>query len=37
VQPGLISALFGLSPLVTGVLATLWLRERALTPLRLAA
>jgi len=36
VHSGLISVLFGLSPLVTGVLAALWLGERALTPLRLA-
>ena len=36
VHSGLISVLFGLSPLVTSVLAALWLGERALTPLRLA-
>jgi drug/metabolite transporter (DMT)-like permease len=36
VHSGLISVLFGLSPLATGVLATFWLGERALTPLRLA-
>ena len=36
VHSGLISVLFGLSPLVTGVLAARWLGERALTPLRLA-
>ncbi len=36
VHSGLISVLFGLSPLATGVLAALWLGERALTPLRLA-
>ncbi len=35
VHSGLISVLFGLSPLMTGVLAALWLGERALTPLRL--
>lgn len=36
VQSGLISVLFGLSPLITGILAAAWLGERALTPLRLA-
>lgn len=35
VHSGLVSVLFGLSPLATGVLAALWLGERALTPLRL--
>lgn len=32
VHSGLISVLFGLSPLMAGVLAVLWLGERALTP-----
>ncbi|WP_079435228.1 DMT family transporter [Zoogloea sp. LCSB751] len=36
VHSGLISVLFGLSPLVTSVLAALWLGERALTPRRVA-
>lgn len=36
IHSGLISVLFGLSPLMTGVLAAFWLGERALTPLRLA-
>lgn len=35
IASGLISVLFGLSPVVTGVMATLWLGERALTPVRL--
>jgi drug/metabolite transporter (DMT)-like permease len=34
VPSGLVSVIFGLSPLVTGVFAALWLAERALTPLR---
>jgi drug/metabolite transporter (DMT)-like permease len=36
VHSGLISVLFGLTPLMTSVLAAIWLREKALTPLRLA-
>jgi drug/metabolite transporter (DMT)-like permease len=36
IPSGLISVIFGLSPLATGVFATLWLQERALTPLRVA-
>jgi drug/metabolite transporter (DMT)-like permease len=36
IPSGLISVIFGLSPLVTGVFAALWLSERTLTPLRLA-
>ena len=36
VHSGLVSVLFGLSPLMAGVLAALWLGERALTPLKLA-
>ncbi|QKT02679.1 DMT family transporter [Ectothiorhodospiraceae bacterium 2226] len=35
IPSGLISVLFGLAPLVTGVLAVLWLNERALTPPKL--
>jgi drug/metabolite transporter (DMT)-like permease len=36
VPSGLISVIYGLSPLMTGLFATLWLNERALTPLRVA-
>lgn len=36
IPSGLISVLFGLTPIVTGVMAALWLQERGLTPLRLA-
>ncbi|MFN3544656.1 MAG: DMT family transporter [Thiobacillus sp.] len=36
VPSGLISVIFGLSPLATGVFAALWLSERSLTPRRLA-
>ena len=36
IPSGLISVIFGLSPLATSVFATLWLREHALTRLRLA-
>ncbi|HEX7971157.1 MAG TPA: EamA family transporter [Thiobacillus sp.] len=36
IPSGLISVIFGLSPLVTGVFAALWLGERTLTPIRLA-
>jgi drug/metabolite transporter (DMT)-like permease len=36
VPSGLISVLFGLSPLMTGVMATLWLKEDNLGPRRLA-
>ena len=36
VPSGLISVIYGLSPLMTGVFAALWLSERTLTPLRLA-
>ncbi|MDP2031075.1 MAG: DMT family transporter [Thiobacillus sp.] len=35
IPSGLISVIFGLSPLVTGVFAALWLSERTLTPMRL--
>jgi drug/metabolite transporter (DMT)-like permease len=36
IPSGLISVIFGLSPLATGVFAALWLHERALTPQRVA-
>lgn len=36
VPSGLISALFGLTPIVTGLLAAFWLKERALTPAKVA-
>lgn len=36
IPSGLISVIFGLSPLLTGVFAALWLSERTLTPMRLA-
>ncbi len=32
IHSGLVSVLFGLSPLVTGLLAPLWLKEESLTP-----
>jgi len=35
IPSGLISVIFGLSPLATGVFATLWLRTHELTPLRI--
>lgn len=35
IPSGLISVLYGLTPLVTGVLAALWLGERSLSPQRL--
>jgi drug/metabolite transporter (DMT)-like permease len=35
VPSGLVSVLFGLSPVVTALMAALWLGERALTPFRL--
>lgn len=35
IPSGLISVIFGLSPLVTGVFAALWLSKRTLTPIRL--
>lgn len=35
IPSGLISVIFGLSPLVTGAFAALWLSERTLTPQRL--
>ncbi|MCC6209109.1 MAG: DMT family transporter [Gammaproteobacteria bacterium] len=36
VPSGLISALFGLTPIITGFLAAVWLKERALTPAKIA-
>ena len=36
IPSGLISVIFGLSPLVTGVFAALWLAERTLTRVRIA-
>jgi drug/metabolite transporter (DMT)-like permease len=36
IPSGLISVIFGLSPLVTGVFAALWLNAHTLTPLRIA-
>jgi drug/metabolite transporter (DMT)-like permease len=36
IPSGLISVIFGLSPLATGVFAALWLSERTLTPQRFA-
>lgn len=36
IHSGLVSVMFGLSPLVTGVMAALWLDEPALRPSRLA-
>jgi drug/metabolite transporter (DMT)-like permease len=36
IPSGLISVIFGLSPLVTGMFAALWLSERTLTPMRIA-
>lgn len=35
IPSGLISVLFGLAPLITGVLAVFWLEENALTPAKL--
>lgn len=37
IPSGWISVVFGLSPLATGVMAAIWLGERALTPVRVAA
>lgn len=36
VHSGLVAVLFGLSPLITGILAGLWLNERSLSRLRIA-
>ena len=35
IPSGLVSVIFGLTPLITGVMATLWLKEQALTPSKL--
>lgn len=35
IPSGLISVIFGLTPIVTGLMAALWLQERALTPNKL--
>ena len=35
IHSGLVSVLYGLSPLITGLLAMVWLHEEALTPARL--
>jgi drug/metabolite transporter (DMT)-like permease len=37
IPSGLISVLFGLTPVVTALMAAVWLGERSLTPIRLAA
>jgi len=36
IPSGLISVLFGLNPVVTGLMAAIWLGERVLTPFRIA-
>jgi drug/metabolite transporter (DMT)-like permease len=36
IHSGLVSVLFGLSPLVTGLMALVWLKEEALTPAKIA-
>ncbi len=36
IHSGLVSVLFGLSPLMTGLMALLWLKEEAFTPAKLA-
>jgi len=35
IPSGLISVIFGLTPIVTGVLAAVWLKEKSLTPVKL--
>ncbi|MGD8590379.1 MAG: DMT family transporter [Chromatiales bacterium] len=37
IPSGWVAVVFGLAPIVTGVMARLWLTERGLTPVRLAA
>ena len=37
IPSGWIAVVFGLSPIITGLMARLWLNERGLTPLRLLA
>lgn len=36
IPSGMISVIFGLSPLATGLIAVVWMGERSLTPLRMA-
>jgi len=36
ISSGLISVIFGLTPIVTGLLAAVWLKEKSLTPLKIA-
>jgi drug/metabolite transporter (DMT)-like permease len=36
IPSGLVSVLFGLSPLITGLMALIWLEEEALTPIKIA-
>lgn len=36
ISSGFISVIFGLNPIVTGILAALWLNERSLTPVKIA-
>lgn len=36
IPSGLVSVLFGLAPVVTGIMAALWLNERSLTPTKIA-
>ncbi len=36
ISSGLISVIFGLTPIVTGLLAAVWLKEKSLTPVKLA-
>jgi len=36
IPSGLVSVLFGLSPLITGLMALFWLEEKALTPVKVA-
>ncbi|MFV1983929.1 MAG: DMT family transporter, partial [Thiohalomonadales bacterium] len=35
IPSGLISVIFGLTPIVTGILAAVWLKEKSLTPVKL--
>ncbi len=35
ISSGLISVLFGLTPVITGLLAALWLKDKSLTPIKL--
>jgi drug/metabolite transporter (DMT)-like permease len=36
IPSGWISVLFGIAPIITGIMATIWLNEQALTPARIA-